>query len=35
MRSAVAVEGLHSGWKARECGGIVPTPSLAEVEFLP
>ena len=34
-RSAVAVVGLHSGRKARECGGIAPTPSLAEVRSRP
>jgi hypothetical protein len=34
-RSAVAVEGLHSGRNARECGGIVPTPSLAEARSRP
>lgn len=34
-RSAVVVEGLHSGRKARECGGMSPTPSLAEVRSRP
>lgn len=34
-RSAAVVEGLHSGRKARECGGISSTPSLAEAGSLP
>lgn len=34
-RSAAVVEGLHSGRKARECGGISSTPSLAEAGFFP
>lgn len=34
-RSAVAVEGKHSVRKARECGGILPTPSLAEARSRP